>query len=165
MNPIRQHGQLMKNRVEKAGGHVKKKRKMLVGILAALLCMATGVYGYFSDSLEIKNHITMGDIRINMTEFARKGNGEVKYRDPAYIFPGERISKIPRIKNRALPCWIRAHISYGSDKDDMGMLSDRNIEGISAEWIKRGDYYYYTKVLKKQESVDLFQSVSVPAGW
>lgn len=165
MSPIRQHGRLIKNRAEKAGGHVKKKRKMLVGILAALLCMATGAYGYFSDSLEIKNHITMGDIRINMTEFARKGNGEVKYRDPAYIFPGERISKIPRIKNRALPCWIRAHISYGSDKDDMEMLSDRNIEGISSEWIKRGDYYYYTKVLKKQESVDLFRSVSVPAVW
>ncbi len=165
MSPIRQHGRLMKNRAEKAGGHVKKKRKMLVGILAALLCMATGAYGYFSDSLEIKNHITMGDIRINMTEFARKGNGEVKYRDPAYIFPGERISKIPRIKNRALPCWIRAHISYGSDKDDMEMLSEHNIEGISSEWIKRGDYYYYTKVLKKQESVDLFQSVSVPAVW
>ena len=36
---------------------------------------------------------------------------------------------------------------------------------MSAEWIKRGDYYYYTKVLKKQESVDLFQSVSVPAVW
>ena len=165
MSPIRQHGRLMKNRAEKAGGHVKKKRKMLVGILAALLCMATGAYGYFSDSLEIKNHITMGDIRINMTEFARKGNGEVKYRDPKYIFPGERISKIPRIKNRALPCWIRARISYGSDKDDVEMLSERNIEGISSEWIKRGDYYYYTKVLKKQESVDLFQSVSVPAVW
>ena len=42
------------------------------------------------------------------------------------------------------------------------MLSECNIEGMSAEWIKRGDYYYYTKVLKKQESVDLFQSVSVP---
>ena len=37
MSPIRQHGRLMKNRAEKAGGHVKKKRKMLVGILAALL--------------------------------------------------------------------------------------------------------------------------------
>ena len=165
MSPVRQHGRLMKNRAEKAGGHVKKKRKMLVGILAALLCMATGAYGYFSDSLEIKNHITMGDIRINMTEFARKGNGEVKYRDPKYIFPGERISKIPRIKNRALPCWIRARISYGSDKDDVEMLSEHNIEGISSEWIKRGDYYYYTKILKKQESVDLFQSVSVPAVW
>lgn len=127
--------------------------------------MTTGAYGYFSDKLEVKNHITMGDIRINMTEFARKGNGEVKYRDPAYIFPGERISKIPRIKNRALPCWIRARISYGSDKDDVEMLSEHNIEGISSEWIKRGDYYYYTKVLKKQESVDLFQSVSVPAVW
>ena len=165
MNPVRRHGKFMKNRAEKAGGYVKKKRKMLVGILAALLCMATGAYGYFSDSLEIKNHITMGDIRINMTEFARKGNGEVKYRDPKYIFPGEWISKIPRIKNRALPCWIRARISYGSDKDDVEMLSEHNIEGISSEWIKRGDYYYYTKVLKKQESVDLFQSVSVPAVW
>ena len=165
MNPISRHGKLMKNRAEKAGEYVKKKRKIVVGIFAAVLCMATGVYGYFSDRLEIKNHIAMGDIRISMTEFARKGNGEVKYRDPAYVFPGEQISKIPRIKNKALPCWVRAHISYRSDKDDIEMLSDRNIEGISSEWIKRGDYYYYTKVLKKQESVDLFQSVSVPAGW
>ena len=165
MNPVRRHGKFMKNRAEKAGGYVKKKRKIVVGILAALLCMTTGAYGYFSDRLEVKNHITMGDIRINMTEFARKGNGEVKYRDPAYIFPGERISKIPRIKNSALPCWIRARISYGSDKENVEMLSECNIEGMSAEWIKRGDYYYYTKVLKKQESVDLFQSVSVPAVW
>ena len=165
MNPVRRHGKFMKNRAEKAGGYVKKKSKIVVGILAALLCMTTGAYGYFSDRLEVKNHITMGDIRINMTEFARKGNGEVKYRDPAYIFPGERISKIPRIKNSALPCWIRARISYGSDKENVEMLSECNIEGMSAEWIKRGDYYYYTKVLKKQESVDLFQSVSVPAVW
>lgn len=107
MSPIRQHGRLMKNRAEKAGGHVKKKRKMLVGILAALLCMATGAYGYFSDSLEIKNHITMGDIRINMTEFARKGNGEVKYRDPAYIFPGERFQRF-----RVLRTWL-FHVGYG----------------------------------------------------
>ena len=28
MNPVRRHGKLMKNRAEKAGGHVKKKRKM-----------------------------------------------------------------------------------------------------------------------------------------
>lgn len=57
MNPIRQHGQLMKNRVEKAGGHVKKKKeKMLVGILAALLCMATGVYGYFRTVWKSKSY-------------------------------------------------------------------------------------------------------------
>ena len=47
MNPVRRHGKLMKNRAEKAGGYVKKKRKIVVGILAAVLCMTTGAYGYF----------------------------------------------------------------------------------------------------------------------
>ena len=59
MNPVRRHGKFMKNRAEKAGGYVKKKRKIVVGILAALLCMTTGAYGYFSDRLEVKNHITL----------------------------------------------------------------------------------------------------------
>lgn len=54
MNPVRRHGKFMKNRAEKAGGYVKKKRKIVVGILAALLCMTTGAYGYFSDRLEVK---------------------------------------------------------------------------------------------------------------
>lgn len=35
MNPVRRHGKFMKNRAEKAGGYVKKKRKIVVGILAA----------------------------------------------------------------------------------------------------------------------------------
>lgn len=47
MNPVRRHGKFMKNRAEKAGGYVKKKRKIVVGILAALLCMTTGAYGIF----------------------------------------------------------------------------------------------------------------------
>ena len=66
---------------------------------------------------------------------------------------------------------VLSHVGYGhvsvteATKTNVEMLSECNIEGMSAEWIKRGDYYYYTKVLKKQESVDLFQSVSVPAVW
>lgn len=107
MNPVRRHGKFMKNRAEKAGGYVKKKRKIVVGILAALLCMTTGAYGYFSDRLEVKNHITMGDIRINMTEFARKGNGEVKYRDPAYIFRVNGFQRFHVLRT------VLSHVGYG----------------------------------------------------
>ena len=144
---------------------MNKKIKIIAGILAATVCVVTGVYGGFTDRLEVRNHISMGDIRINVTEYARKGSGEVKYHDPAYVLPGQQISKIPRITNRALPCWIRARITYESDKNNLEILDDHNVEGISAEWIKSGEYYYYTKVLKKQESVDLFQSISIPEKW
>ena len=64
----------MKTGFEKAGGHVKKKRKMLVGILAALLCMATGAYEFiFPDSLEIKNPYHGRYSDKYDPEFARKG--------------------------------------------------------------------------------------------
>ena len=47
-------------------------------------------------------------------------------------------------------------------KDGFG---EKNIEGISRDWKKKGEYYYYTKPLKKGESVDFFTGVSVPFFW
>lgn len=81
------------------------------------------------------------------------------------MVPGQTISKIPRIKNNALPCWIRARITYAGENGKLERLKDENIGGISGEWVKRGEYYYYTKVLKKQESTDLFQNISIPDTW
>ena len=41
----------------------------------------------------------------------------------------------------------------------------RNFSGFSSKWIKRGEYYYYTSILKRKETVDLFQSVHIPTSW
>ena len=75
------------------------------------------------------------------------------------------ISKIPRITNHALPCWVRARILYTNSVKELEGLNDTNLSGFPAKWIRRGEYYYYTSILKKRESVDLFQSVHIPASW
>lgn len=103
-----------------------------------------------ADRLDVVNHISVGDVSISISEYARKGKGEVKYTQPSEVVPGQTISKIPRIKNNALPCWIRARITYAGENGKLERLKDENIGEISGEWVKRGEYYYYTKVLKKQ---------------
>ena len=61
---------------------------------------AAAVFASFSDRLDVVNHISVGDVSISISEYARKGKGEVKYTQPSEVVPGQTISKIPRIKNQ-----------------------------------------------------------------
>lgn len=144
---------------------MRKSVKIITGFLLTVILSAAAVFASFSDRLDVVNHISVGDVSISISEYARKGKGEVKYTQPSEVVPGQTISKIPRIKNNALPCWIRARITYAGENGKLERLKDENIGGISGEWVKRGEYYYYTKVLKKQESTDLFQNISIPDTW
>ena len=144
---------------------MRKSVKIITGFLLTAILSAAAVFASFSDRLDVVNHISVGDVSISISEYARKGKGEVKYTQPSEVVPGQTISKIPRIKNNALPCWIRARITYAGENGKLERLKDENIGGISGEWVKRGEYYYYTKVLKKQESTDLFQNISIPDTW
>lgn len=165
------HGIITAVKLEKAGEGtgmktgIKRTRKIVTGFLLAGMISTFAVSASFTDEIGVTNHISMGDVNISIAEYARKGTGEVKYKEPAEVMPGQTISKIPRIKNVALPCWIRARITYNGEKDEIECLKEENIGGISKEWVKRGEYYYYTKVLKKQETADLFQTVSIPETW
>lgn len=150
---------------ERTGENMKKSVKILAGLLLTAFFSTVAAYASFSDKLNVVNHIALGDVNISISEYARKGKGEVKYSRPLVVLPGQSISKIPRIKNEALPCWIRARITYAGETGALEGLRDENIGGIASEWVKRGEYYYYTKVLKKQETIDLFQSVFIPDSW
>ncbi|MBU5482306.1 hypothetical protein [Blautia sp. MSJ-19] len=144
---------------------MKKGTKIAAGILIGSMIAATGVYGAFSDSLDVVNRISVGDVHISVSEFAQKGTGEVQYKDPENVIPGQKISKIPRITNYALPCWIRAKIDWEGGNEELEGLTDTELSGISEDWVKRGEYYYYTKVLKKRESADFFKAVTIPEEW
>lgn len=60
---------------------------------------------------------------------------------------------------------MRARIVYANDQKELEGLDDTKLSGFSSKWIKRGEYYYYTSILKRKEAVDLFQSVHIPASW
>ena len=88
---------------------------------------------------------------------------EIPYQNSKMVLPGQEISKIPRITNCAQPCWIRVRLVYENSMegpDGVEGLSDWNLYGMSKDWVKIGNYYYYTKILEnfqiKKEVEHLF---------
>lgn len=144
----------------------KKSRVVFVSMLILLILLGiSGTYAYFSKTISVTNHISTGDVNIGISEYAKMGQKEIPYENPQWIMPGDTISKIPKIINYAKPCWIRAKITYTNNMEDTEGFSDENLSGFPEKWVKRGDYYYYTEILERKESVVLFEQVQVPAEW
>lgn len=146
---------------------MKKNLKVLLTGAAAAGCilMCTAAYGKFSDSVTVTNHIAVGDLNISLRELEKKDGREMVYQDRRIVLPGDVISKIPRITNRAEPCWVRVKISYTDDLEGLDGLSDSNLMGMSTRWVRKGEYFYYTRKLEQGESVDIFTGVTVPPQW
>ena len=161
---MKRPGNIMALRSERKVVQMKKLIKAAAVLTAAAFLGGTGTYGYFSDTLKVKNHISTGDINIGLKEYEKKGSTEVSFAGTKAVVPGDVISKIPRITNYASPCWVRARITYKNDRENMEGFSDKNISGMSKKWVQRGEYYYYTSILKRKDSTDLFKEVTVPDG-
>ncbi|MDO4305694.1 MAG: TasA family protein [Eubacteriales bacterium] len=145
---------------------MKIRKKMMVAVLsAAIIAGISGTYGYFSDIVTVTNHIATGDVNISLKEYETKQGKETSYSNPKVVLPGDVISKIPRITNYAEPCWVRARISYENDREELEALSDDNLLGIYGQWMRHGEYYYYTQILNRGETVTLFQGIEIPSGW
>lgn len=146
---------------------MKKNLKVLLAGAAAASCIlvCTAAYGKFSDSVTVTNHIAVGDLNISLRELEKRDGREMAYQDRRIVLPGDVISKIPRITNRAEPCWVRVKISYTDDLEGLDGLSDSNLMGMSTRWVRKGEYFYYTRKLEQGESVDIFTGVTVPPQW
>lgn len=112
------------------------------------------------------NELETGIIDISLKEYQLDESGrEVVWEDKVDIMPGATISKIPKITNEAMDCWVRAKVKLSSKLQRVDSLSLEQIEGISDGWIKIGEYFYYKKILKSKETVTLFQSIHIPTKW
>ncbi len=131
------------------------------GLLAAVPSgAATRTY-----STEVTNTITTGDINISLEEFQLDPEGRrIPYVDGKLVVPGQRVDKIVTITNEAQKAWIRAKVEYNT-KDGLEGMSDDMLGGISSEWKKCGDYFYYTEPVDTAETVDFFRQVVVPWEW
>ncbi len=114
----------------------------------------------------VLNELETGIVDISLKEYTLDENGrEVLWKDKENIMPGDSISKIPKITNEAMNCWVRAKVKLSSSAQSADALSLEHIRGISKDWIKIGEYFYYTKVLKSKETVVLFEGLSIPENW
>ena len=146
-----------------------KKRKVYLLMFSLLLILAgAGAafgYGCYTGSVSVINKISFGDINIGLKEYEIRDGKRQDYTDPVSIMPGDTISKIPCIINYARPCWVRVRLEFFNPEGTADKIGENCIRGIGDDWIKKGEYFYYTKALKNRERTDVFQEILIPDSW
>jgi len=138
---------------------MKRTQKLIIFLLClSFLFCSTGVTILAMPKVSVDNHFTTGIVDIELEEYEIKEGKEIPYENNKQVLPGKTISKIPRIENDGNDCWIRVKPTF----KNIEHLNDSNIFGISDEWVKANDYYYYKNILKTDESVDFFQGLKIP---
>lgn len=147
---------------------MKKKILSLCMVGALAVTAVGGTLAYFTDADQAENVITVGNVSINLTEPNWEGSGS---QDAPDVYPGEALAKDPTVTNDgANPCFVRVSVTGWDSLINAG-LSQNNItyktdyvEGnLGDNWVEYNGYFYYTKVLAKDETTDaLFDQIVIP---
>jgi hypothetical protein len=141
-------------------------RSKIAVLLLALFLMTTGATGIYAASNHAVNNVDTGVVNIEISEYTLNPDGEeVPWVDNVSVLPGMTVSKIPYFTSTGIDCYIRAKVEINGIVEGATPITDEDINGISDDWIKIGEYYYYPNILKTNESVDFFHGFKIPHDW
>ncbi len=147
---------------------MKKKLTAVALIVCMLAIMLVGAsLAYFTDEDDATNTFTVGNVSIDLTEPNWDGEGS---EDAPEVYPGEALAKDPTVTNDgANPCFVRISVEGLDCLGNAGMITYRTdyVDGaLGTDWVLHTDgYFYYTKVLAKDETTDaLFDQIVIPTG-
>ena len=143
-------------------------KKKIIAAALAISMMTTLAIGMtranVTDTETAKNTFTVGNVKIELTEPGWKESGEVEGKT---VYAGEALKKDPTVKNTgANPCFVRIKVDGLSLGENMMITLRTDWEaGISADWTRNGDYYYYNRFLDVGQTTDaLFDQIVMPTG-
>lgn len=141
---------------------MKKANKIILFLLCfSLLFCGSGITLLALSETSVTNNFSTGVVDIELEEFEIQNGEEIPYINNKEVLPGTEISKIPRVENMGNDCYIRVKLTF----KDITELDDSNLFGITEDWVKIGEYYYYKNILKTHDKVDVFQGLSIPEGF
>ena len=143
----------------------KRKKRYIVSILALsvlILGSVFGTYAWLTYHQELPNHLSVGKYEVTTQE---------KF-DPTGWDKGVTVGKKVWVENTGdLPVYVRVKIiPFWKDgkpfsiKGEDGKCKDTAKLNINtpSNWVKVGNFYYYTKLLKGKEKTDnLLESVTL----
>lgn len=140
------------------------KMKQLAAILSAVIVGMGTVPVYAAQSeVSVINHIGIGNVNIELTKSSLDAQGKkVAFEDEQVVLPGQTVDEIVEVSNLANDAWIRMKVTF---EDSTIADLDDSLLNVSDNWIKRGDYYYYTKPVDRGDSTEFMKSVTIPASW
>lgn len=136
------------------------KKLLIIGFILTLIMGVSGVYA-LDTGTSSQSDVSVGNIDIKITEYTLNStNEEVAYnKQTMEVNPGQEISLIEKVKNLCVECYVRASIAIeGINVTDITQC----IKGISSDWQKIGDYYYYKNELATNDEVKIFDTVKIP---
>ena len=141
---------------------MKKRMAVLAGATVFLAAATAAAAVSRVSTVEV---LSTGKVDIRLEELVQGPEGISSWTDQIAVMPGMEISKIPRISNGAADCYVRALVEFSGGEESGRTLDVADLYGISDDWVRQGDYYYYKKILKSGESTDLFQGIRIPEDW
>lgn len=106
-------------------------------------------------SVNITNKFQNGIVDIEINE---KQTNESNEEISQVVLPFSKIEKNPHIKNNGSDCYVRARITSSNES----IIKDATILGINPNWIRTNEgYYYYTKPLKNNETIEMFDGIKL----
>ena len=153
---------------------MKRKIAFLAVLTICCVIIGSGTLAYFTDSAQVHNVITSGEVNITLVETTTDKldeNGKpTAFENVSGVMPGMSISKIAQVSNTgASDAYVRVavdkviQLAAGvAGTPDAGLVS---IDFNTTDWTyqeKDGiGYYYYNQVLKPGElTVPLFTTVT-----
>lgn len=150
-----------------------KKKIMLTATAAALAAMMIvgGTIAWFTDTAEVTNVITLGNIDISLRESDGDGYTEegLQFGAEVPLTPGEELPKDPYVVNVGKnDAWVRILVELEGtilevEAFDFDAITDFN----TTNWTRGTDgYYYYNEMLEAGDDTErLFTTVTIPETW
>jgi alternate signal-mediated exported protein len=164
---------------------MKKKLTLIVTCVALVAAIAVGgTLAWFTDSKDVTNTVTFGNVKIDLTEphYAGGSSGGT-----VSAMPGEIIMKDPTVTNTGTnDAWIRVKIhAYLEDSSgnktevpfvlQNGVQNENGetrlmLDGDPGKWHdpandQTAGYLYYVETLGSKQTASVFKNVRIPSSW
>ena len=140
-----------------------KIAKRMAALLSAIVVGMSTVPAYAQSEVSVINHIGIGNVNIELTKSSLDKDGrKTAFDDEQVVVPGQTVDEIVEVNNLANDAWIRMKVTF--DGSEIQGLDD-SLLSISDNWIKRGEYYYYTKPVDRGDSAEFMENVKIPTTW
>lgn len=122
--------------------------------------MVMSVSGILAMNNSTNGSIATGKVDIDIKEFTvNSDNEEILYTEENKVVKlGDSVTLMPRIYNLGSESYIRAKIILENTDTDISNW----VSGISDDWEKVGDYYYYISSVNKNSYIQLFDTIKFP---
>ena len=160
------------------------KKKVLALVTALTLVATVGIgatLAYFTDKADVENVFTMGHVDITLTENeveVDEETGEYVQKDDETaiteeglgfedVVPGQTVPKNPTVTvaEGSEDAYIRVQLTFeGLDNTQKEQLL-AGIEILDGWTLANDGYYYYKEAVSAEDSVVLFEEVTIPGAW